>query len=415
MNYRALNPRQIRFFGALCWLVYFTSYLTRINYGAVIAEIVSSTGILKSQAGIVTTFSFISYGAGQLVSGFLGDRLDPKKLIFGGLLATALCNILMPFCGGVRSMALVWCVNGFAQSMMWPPLVKTMTLYLDDEQYKKACVSVTMSSAVSTIVIYLASPACIVYWGWKPVFFISAAAAVAVALVWSFGLAFLDRKAETKKKRVFAAAEPAGTEENSLSARAFFGSGILLIGAGIILQGLLRDGITTWMPSYLSETFHLGNAAAILTTVVIPLFGMFSIKLTEWIHQKFLRDEVVCAAAIFGTGFACCLLMRLFSSYSMVLSVVAAAAITGCMHGINLMLICMVPQKFNRYGVVSTVSGLLNSLTYVGSALSSYGFAKLSEGFGWSFTLTTWCAISFFGLLTCLGCIRHWKRFKQLS
>lgn len=58
----------------LCCVVYFTSYLTRHNYAAALAEIVRSMGITKEQGSFAITGMFITYGLGQLLSGWLGDR-----------------------------------------------------------------------------------------------------------------------------------------------------------------------------------------------------------------------------------------------------------------------------------------------------------------------------------------------------
>ena len=102
-------------------LTYMVSYITRINYGAIIVEMQVSTEISKSLLSIALTGSFITYGAGQIISGICGDRFSPKKLLAVGLTATALMNFLIPICRTPYQMALVWCVNGFAQSPMCPP------------------------------------------------------------------------------------------------------------------------------------------------------------------------------------------------------------------------------------------------------------------------------------------------------
>lgn len=408
------QKRELFLFSFLCCLVYFTSYMTRINYGAVISEIITATGIAKGEAGLVTTFSFISYGAGQLVSGILGDRFNPKKLIFIGLLSTGACNLVIPFCQNAGWMSGIWCVNGFAQSMMWPPLVKIMTTYLSGAQYKKTCVNVTLASSVATIIIYLAAPVCIVIYGWQLVFWLGTLLAVATSILWMAGLRHIERRIPAQAADSSAEVSQFASKAGRLSFKLFASSGAFIIGIGIIMQGTLRDGITTWMPSFVAETFHLENASAILTTVALPLFSVFCLKLTQFLHQKYLKDELFCAAVIFLVGFAGCLLLSAFSSENMGISTLLAAVITGCMHGVNLMLIGMVPQKFERYGAVATASGLLNSLTYVGSALSSYGFARLSEQFGWSFTLATWSVIAFIGTAACFLCLRRWKRFKEL-
>ena len=44
------NKRYISLLAVLCMIVYFVSYLTRINYSAVLVEIVNSRGISKTEA-----------------------------------------------------------------------------------------------------------------------------------------------------------------------------------------------------------------------------------------------------------------------------------------------------------------------------------------------------------------------------
>ncbi|MFR4441260.1 MAG: MFS transporter, partial [Hungatella sp.] len=77
----------------LCWIVYFSTYLGRLNYSASLSEIILSERFTKSQAGMIGTGFFLAYGGGQFVSGFLGDRLAPKKMVFTGLFISGICNL----------------------------------------------------------------------------------------------------------------------------------------------------------------------------------------------------------------------------------------------------------------------------------------------------------------------------------
>ena len=61
----------------MCALLYFCSYLTRYNFGAVLVEIVAREGISAELVSMSITGLFITYGIGQLVSGFLGDKFAP--------------------------------------------------------------------------------------------------------------------------------------------------------------------------------------------------------------------------------------------------------------------------------------------------------------------------------------------------
>jgi len=164
------------------------------------------------------------------------------------------------------------------------------------------------------------------------------------------------------------------------------------------------------MPSLVSETFHLSNVVSILTGVVLPVFAILSIKLAALVQDR-LKNELLSAAVFFGISFVCsALLLPLFSA-NVFLSVALMALTTGCMHGVNLMLINRLPIHFGRYGKISTMSGLLNSFPYIGSAASTYGFALLSERFGWYFTIGSWVVTAALGMGICLLLIRKWKKF----
>ena len=93
-----------------------------------------------------------------------------------------------------------------------------------------------------------------------------------------------------------------------------------------------------------------------------------------------------------------------------VLSVAFSALLTGSMHGVCSMLTAMIPPFFKKYGNVSTASGVLNACTYVGSSISTYGIALLSEKQGWSFTILLWIGIAALGAVVCLLAVKPWQR-----
>ena len=178
------DPRQMRRVRILFMITYMVSYMTRINYGAVILEMVSSTGIKASLLSLALTGSFITYGIGQLVSGYFGDRIQPKKLVALGLSVTVCMNLLIPFCPNYLWMTAVWCVNGMAQSLMWPPIVRLMADLFNEEEYKKTTVIVSWGSSSGTMLIYLLSPLWIAVAGWKAVFVFAAVCGIIMVLVW---------------------------------------------------------------------------------------------------------------------------------------------------------------------------------------------------------------------------------------
>ena len=84
----------------VCSLVYFVSYFSRKDFAAAMAGMIFAEAIDKSLGGLIGMGLFICYGVGQLISGYLGDKIKPATLIISGLATTMLCNMLMPLVGG---------------------------------------------------------------------------------------------------------------------------------------------------------------------------------------------------------------------------------------------------------------------------------------------------------------------------
>lgn len=393
------EKRRVNLYILLFMMTYMVSYITRINYAAIISEIVARTGWARTDLSLALTGIFVTYGIGQLVSGFFGDRYQPKKLVFLGLLVSCAMNVLIPFCTSPFQITVVWCINGFAQAMMWPPIVKLMVALFSEEDYARACIRVSWGSSFGTIFVYCAAPVALSLVGWKSVFFISAACGLAMALIWNKYCCNIDNIRVVKQEQT----EGAKTK--------IFSPLLLAIMAAIVLQGSLRDGVTDWMPSYIADTFNMENSVAILSCVLLPIFSIICYSLAGKIYRKNPNNPIICAGVIFAVGAASAAVLYFFNGVNAALSILMSALLTGCMHGVNLMLISYVPSFFRKTGRVSFVSGLLNSCTYVGSAVSVYGFAAVSESAGWTATVFIWFAVAVLGTAVCLLASPFWKRF----
>ena len=397
------NAKQLTY---LCAAAYFVSYLTRVNFAAVIAAIIQAGDIDKASAGLVTTLGFITYGVGQLISGWLGDRINPKRLMLIGFSTTVLMNMLIPFCPNGAAMCVVWAFNGFAQSFMWPPMVKIMSSAMNADDYNKGCVVVSWGSTIATILIYLVSPLIISFAGWRAVFFVYSAVAIIISSVWYAKITAIEKKC--------AIVYPMHQKTKSGEKMSIKVSVPVLITVmlAIMLQGSLRDGVTTWVPTFVSEAFSLGSEVSILSSVIIPLFSLASLQLTSVIYNKLGKKPFKSAGLFFICAVVCAVVLAFFHDASIILTVMMSAVIVACMHGINLILVCFLPAALADDGNVSTLSGMLNFMTYVGSAASTYGFALLSESYGWGGTVASWLAITVLGTLACVICNVATKKLK---
>ena len=438
MGRAKISRKQMGSLCLLCCLVYFVSYLTRLNYAVCMVEIQAALGIGKNIAGLPLTASFLSYGLGQVICGFLGDRHEPRKLIFTGLAGSSLCNLLAVSLPRMEVLVPAWFVNGFFQSMLWPPLVRIMAESLDEDWYRKGCVWVSLSSSGATVVLYLLTPLLIRISGWKIVFYLAVAAGIAAAFVWlrKTGRMLGDRTyeesgqsaqdagmgnksadaevkaADTETKAADAEAKAADTERKATPL--FAGVPIMAVLLSIVLHGVLKDGITTWMPVYMTEMFGMSSSRSILPTAVLPLCSVFSTLLSSALLYR-LKNELLTASLLFGTGALAGISMLAFYDSNPAACMVMMMLITGCMFGVNLMLISRVPGHFAGRGSISTISGILNAATYGGSALSTYAFGAVAESAGWRTVVVLWGTASLGGALLLLSGIRKWACFRSAS
>jgi OPA family glycerol-3-phosphate transporter-like MFS transporter len=396
-----------RFLFALLWLSYFAANLGRLSYVTVMVEIIGSEGFSAATAGLVGTGFFVCYGAGQIGSGYLGDRLPPRWLIFGGLLCTGLANLAMGFAGTGPQMLLIWCANGLVQSALWPPIARIIAEYYPSPLREKVCVHIATTYPLATLVSYGASAAIILVLPWRAVFFVVSVFLLAVSVLWGFAFGKVERDPGLPEGAARASLPRKRAPRGDLPLAA-----LALICGALITQGALRDGLMTWVPAYLVQVFSLGTSAAILFSGLLPLINLAGIYLCQFVFRR-LKDEIrtslclYCVSALFALGLRC------FGAFHIVLSLGFFALITASMMGVNLMLVSFVPTHFSRLGIVAFVSGLTNAMVYLGSSVATFGIGLTADKFGWSSLLLILLALTLVSALLCFLALPRWRSFTR--
>ncbi len=397
-----MDTRQGKKLTALCCLVYFASYVTRLDYAAVLVEIVQDLQIAKTTAGIAVTGSFVTYGIGMLLFGMVADNIKPRTLIAVGLIGSAVINLAMGVLPDIRVMVAIWCFNGLFQAMIWPPLTRILAENLSEDGSRDAIAKVILACQVATFAIYIFAPLLIRVGSWRTVFQVaSAVAAVSVAL-WLGGT----RDIKQNPRPV-----PTRQVDGKVTVwRLVKAAGLLPMMVAILLMGMLRDGLQTWMPTYICEVFAMPAESSILISGLLPALSIVSVTLSVKVFAR-IKDEATSGALFFAVSLVAAVIMLVIFPGPAIVGVPLFALLAGCQHGVNQMIICFTPTRFEPFGRVATFSGLLNCFVYVGAAISTYGFAGFSEAFGWRNTMVLWAVIALLGTVFCLLSARTWKRF----
>ena len=124
---------------AIMWGTYAAFYLGRLNLSPALPAIAATLGLGMGKVGILGTIFFWTYAIGQIINGQLGSIVRPQWMIFSGLLLVAIANIGFAFQTSLVLMAILWGINGFAQSMGWGPMLRILSSHVTLSQKRRPC------------------------------------------------------------------------------------------------------------------------------------------------------------------------------------------------------------------------------------------------------------------------------------
>ena len=332
-----------------------------------------------------------------------------------GLVGTVCANILMPLCSGSYIvMSVVWGLNGIVQSMLWTPILYIISNILPEEQRRRACLYIAASFPVGSLLSYVISAGAIKFASWHFAFFIPAGIIACIFVFWCLAAGKTSKILGRGERKTLPVQENKGAKVSL--GKLFIVSGAAVICVGILVQGMLKDGVTSWVPTLIKEKYNVSASFSVLLSAVLPIINLsgawFATKLYE---GPFKLNETAAAAFCFALTLIPLTGILFVGHYHIALCVIFFALFTTLITAINHLVITLIPVRFAKYGCASTVGGIFNSCTYIGSAISTYGFGAVSEKFGWTATVVFWIILGVIGVAACALPMRRYARFANGS
>lgn len=370
----------------ICWLAYTAAYIGRLNFNASIVSIVSDLGVEKSTAGLVSSFFFFAYGAGQLVNGILSKKYNSRIMIFLSLIFSAIFNVLMPLSNDISIMKYIWLGNGIVQSVLWSTLIKTLSEQLSDKKLPKAILAMSTTVAIGTFVAYGLSSISAQFGNWKLVFYVATAVLVVSAFVWFIlfekSPETIIKPEEVKDKKV----KMANPVLIALFLAAFAG----------VANGFIKDGINTWVPSVLKDEFRFSESFSILLALLLPLVSTMGATIAKKVHEK-ISSHATMNMIFFIFSALLCSGILISLKYKSVVAIMICFICVACgMAMINNVITSMFALDYRKLLNAGFAAGLLNTFCYIGSTITSYTLGSVAERKGWN-------AVFIIMLLVCIA------------
>ena len=369
----------------LCCLVYGFAYAGRYSYSANIGSVIDFYGVTRADAGVVSTFFFFAYGVGQLLNAFLCKFYPKRYVVSGALLISAIINLALFFLPPFAYIKYLWVVNGICQSVLWPTLMLTIGETVDPSLTKRAVFTMSLSIVIGTFIAYGGSSLFNLMGNFKLSFLMGVVFPVVIAVIWFLSYNTLtEGKYIPTEKTSEEVAAPA--KEMSSAVRALIGL-LAVCAVFAAVDNFVKDGLNTWSPVILKEQFGFEDSISIILTLVLPLFGVFG-SIVAMQGNKLVKDFRG-LVGVFYLALSVCLLGVAWSlkADNVIVTLILFGVISCLSHGINSVLVSIMPLELRDRVNSGFLSGLMNACCYVGSTVSAYGLGKLADGAGWDFVI----------------------------
>lgn len=180
-------PRRITAPGMVLFLLclmYFITYVDRVNVGTAAPVIKADLGLTNTQLGLIFSAFAYPYAVFQIIGGAMADKWGARRTLFVCGLIWAAATVATGFVGGVVSLFLARFILGFGEGATFPTATRAMQSWVPKDQ-RGFAQGITHSfarfgNAVTPPLVVLL----MFYVGWRGAFVILGIASIAWVVVW---------------------------------------------------------------------------------------------------------------------------------------------------------------------------------------------------------------------------------------
>lgn len=383
--------------GSLCSISYLAVYVAKGALSAAGPGMTASGAFTTELIGTLSSTYFIVYAIGQLINGFIGDRIKAKYMISFGLILASVGFLLLPQLSHLPNYATIaYASAGFFMAMIYGPMTKVVAENTEPIYATRCSIGYTMAS-------FLGSPAAgllasVLIWPW--VFRSTGAILLIMGTVTFFCFTLMERKGIVKYGQYARKKGEKGGVKLLLKRQ------IVKFTLIAILTGVVRTTVVFWMPTYISQ--HLGFAPEKATLIfsVASLAFSFSAINAIVIYEKLNRNMDL--AILLGFITSAVFFLLVFFIKQPILNVVCMSlAILGNNLAASLMWSRYCPSLYDT-GMVSTATGFLDFCSYMAASASSKLFSGAAGTLGWGVLILVWMGLMCCGIIVALP----WRKKK---
>lgn len=379
-------------------------YFTRKNISMAAKPITDEFGFTNTQWGLVLSAATVVYALSKFLSGVIGDRANPRWLMAGGLLLSALVNAAFGFAAGLGTFIALWALNNLFQGAGSPPCFRLLTHWFSPKEIGRAWGVWNASHQIGGAVIAVWAGWLVTHYGWRAAFWAPAAVCV-VGSFWLFNRLTDSPEAmglppvELYKEGI--ALQVDARHEHSFWS--IFREHILtnpwvwVVSFANFFVYIVRIGILDWTPKYLVEAKHFALKDAGYALSAFEIAGIFGAYAAGWISDRMGGRRGPVSVLFMILLIASVGILFFVPPGQRLTMAVVFTAIGFFVYGPQ-MLIAVAAADFATKVASASAVGLTGLLGYLGATLCGVGTGLIADRYGWDGVL--W----FYGASAVIGC-----------
>ena len=390
-TYRILRRRT--FWGAA--VAYSLYYVCRMSLSVVKQPLIDEGVMTAGQLGLVGSALLFVYAVGKFLNGFIADYCNVRRFMATGLLVSSVVNLVMGTLGllnGVNAVpavlvfvlfAILWGVNGWAQSMGSPPGVICLSRWFPQSKRGTYYGIFSATPYLGEAVSFIVTGAVVAAFGWQWGFIAASAAGLVGSLVI---LLYVSDTPESKG--LPSVQELSGerlTKEDKMPTRElqkniFRHPGVWVIALSSAFIYITKYAVAGWGVLFLQKVraFSLEQATQIIAFSAV--FGVAGTVFAGWLSDRVFRGDRVSPAILSGILSSLSLILFLFVGGGFLLNIFYVSLFSlsvGVLYCIvaGLMAVDIVPRK-----ATGAALGIVGISSYVAAGIQDIASGYLIQG-----------------------------------
>ena len=354
--------------GSFCIATYLASYVTRNILSVSTPEMIKEAFFTKEYTGLLSSICFIFYAVGQLINGFIGDRVHPKYMIIMGLGISSVSTFVIPIFDNRILHFTAFALIGFGLSMLRGPLMKVISENTAATHARMICTLFSMAGFAGPLIASILS----IFFKWRAVFTATGVISVIITVLAVAAITTLEKRGEIKFVPKYDKGIAGILNVFKLEDFIFY----MLISS---IGEIAGSSITFWIPTYTTE--HLGFSNDAASTI-------YSV-------EKLIRNGIKLALVMYVISAVFFIAVRFIAApvlnvSMLIIAKMAAAAASSIVWSAYI-------PGLARSGKVSSANGVIDAAGYAMASLANVLFSTFVGRLGWGGIVNMWYIIMLIG------------------